>query len=126
MQGVPLGRRIIKPYKFTGFGAIAITKPYKFIGFGAIAITKPYKFIGFGAIAITKPYGRGEIRGARATAFSSSCTTATMHQVRQAVDMAGRCGSCGRRWSRQVPVNANQGAIARHIWLWISGAPVHK
>ncbi len=32
-----------------------VTKPYKFIGFGAIAITKPYKFIGFGAIAITKP-----------------------------------------------------------------------
>ena len=44
------------PYKFIGFGAIAITKPYKFIGFGAIAITKPYKFTGFGAIAITKPY----------------------------------------------------------------------
>ncbi len=44
------------PYRFIGFGAIAITKPCKFIGFGAIAITKPYNFVGCGAIAINKPY----------------------------------------------------------------------
>ncbi len=44
-----------KPYKFIGFGAIAITEPYKFIGFGAIAITKPYKFIGFGDLSGGSP-----------------------------------------------------------------------
>ncbi len=37
------------PYKFIGFGAMAVTKPYEFIGFGAMDATKPYEFIGFGA-----------------------------------------------------------------------------
>ncbi len=38
---VPGMRREQAPYKFIGFGAMAVTKPYKFIGFGAMAVTKP-------------------------------------------------------------------------------------
>ncbi len=39
--------RVIKPYKFIGFGAIAVTKPCEFMGFWVLAVTKPYEFMGF-------------------------------------------------------------------------------
>jgi hypothetical protein len=34
---------------------VDVTKPYKFIGFGAMAVTKPYEFIGLGAMDVTNP-----------------------------------------------------------------------